>query len=276
MARKKKKKKDWDKAKGIVLGIVGLILIAALGGTWYWANNKQTKLDVATSCPVSGPTAIHAILIDRSDPILPLQAQQAKQTIDRYVRGAKIGERFDLYTANGDAGNVLTAVASVCNPGRGDQANELYQNPQMIQRQFEEKFLKPLEASLQQLLVSSTTDSSPILESIRAASVSSFGTVEPGTVPLRLTIISDLVQHTPLHSHFRGEPNFADLVKRPEWRLLQANLKGATVDVIYLLRASARRGNVPIQNQGHQMFWFKVFEVDGADPKPGGISITPI
>ena len=273
---KKKKKKDWDKAKGILLALLGFVLIAALAGAWYWVNNNQTKLDVATNCPVSGPTAIHAILIDRSDPIAPLQVLQAKQTIERYVRSAKIGERFDLFTANGDAGNVLSAIASVCNPGRGDQANELYQNPQMIQRQFEEKFLKPLEASLQQLLTSTTADTSPILESIRAAAVSSFGTVEPRTIPLRLTIISDLVQHTALHSHFKAEPKFADLAKRSEWRSLQANLKGATVDVLYLLREKAKRGNVPIQNQGHQMFWFKVFEADGADPKPGGVVITPI
>jgi hypothetical protein len=54
----------------------------------------------------------------------------------------------------------------------------------------------------------------------------------------------------------------------------QANLKSAAGDVLYLLREKAKRGNVPIQNQGHQLFWFKVLEADGAEP--GGISITPI
>ena len=139
MARRRRQKRDWDKARGIIFLIIGLALIGALGGAWYWVGKNRTRLDAASNCPVTGPTAIHVILIDRSDPIQPLQAQQARQTIDRYVKNAKIGERFDLYTANGDAGNVLSAVASVCNPGRGDQANELYQNPQMIQRQFEEQ-----------------------------------------------------------------------------------------------------------------------------------------
>lgn len=273
---KKKKKKDWDKAKGILLAVIGLLLIGALGGGWYWATNKQVKLDAATNCPVSGPTAIHAILIDRSDPIQPLQAQQARLTIDRYVKNAKVGERFDLYVADGDAGKVLSAVSSVCNPGRGDQANELYQNPQMIQRQFEEKFLAPLNTTLGQLLSVATSQTSPILESIRAAAVSSFGTVEAGVIPLRLTIISDLVQNTPLYSNFRSEPNFADLAKRPEWRSLQANLKGAKVDVMYLLRTTATRNNLPIQNRPHQEFWFKVFDANGADRSADGIKIDPL
>jgi hypothetical protein len=272
MARRRRQKRDWDKARGIVFMIIGLVLISALGGAWYWVSKNRTQLDAASNCPVTGPTAIHVILIDRSDPIQPLQAQQVRQTIDRYVKSAKIGERFDLYTANGDAGNVLTAVASVCNPGRGDQANELYQNPQMIQRQFDTKFLKPLESSLVELLKSGTTKESPILESIRAAAVASFGSTEPNTIPLQMTIISDLVQHTALYSQFRTDGSFADLAKRPEWRSLQANLKGAKVDVLYLLRAEARRGNVPIQNRGHQEFWGKAFEASGADR----ITITPL
>jgi hypothetical protein len=167
----KKEKEGLGQSQGDHPRLIGLILIAALGGAWVLGEQQPDQDRCSNRVSGLRPTAIHAILIDRSDPIEPLQALQAKQTIDRYVRNARIGERFDLYTANGDAGNVLSTASSVCNPGRGDQANELYQNPQMIQRQFEEKFLKPLEASLQQLLSSSTADSSPILESIRAAAV---------------------------------------------------------------------------------------------------------
>jgi hypothetical protein len=114
------------------------------------------------------------------------------------------------------------------------------------------------------------------MESIRATAVSSFGAVEAGAIPLRLTIISDLVQNTPLYSNFRSEPNFADLAKRPEWRELQANLKGARIDVLYLLRADAKRNGLPIQNMGHQKFWFAVFEADGADRSLDGVKIDPL
>lgn len=271
MSRRRRHRGDWDKARGVLLGFLGLVLIAGLCGLWYWTST-QPKLDEATGCPNTGPTAIHAILIDRSDPISPLQGQQVRQTVDRYVKGAKIGERFELYVANSDAVNVLTPVAAICNPGRGDQANELYQNPQMIQRQFEEKFVKVLNQTLDNLLKLSTSDSSPILESIRAVGVAAFGKVEPGAMPLTLTIVSDFVQHSAANSHFRGETSFADLAKRPAWRSLQANLKGARVHALYLLRADAKRGGVPIQNRGHQAFWESAIQADGGVLE----SLTPL
>jgi hypothetical protein len=264
MARNRRRKDRGDKAKGIVFMLLGFILIAGLAGGGYWLSQKRVKLDAVTGCPVTGPTAIHAILIDRSDPISPQQAQQVRLVIDGYVSRAKIGERFDLYVASGDTVNVLTPVASVCSPGRGDQANELYENPQMIQRQFEDKFVGVMKENLSRLLETATADSSPILESIKAAAVSSFGSVEPGQIPLQMTIVSDLVQHSQGNSHFRGETNFDDLSKRSAWRSLQANLKGASVNVLYLLRPVSVRSGQPIQNRGHQVFWEKALSASGA------------
>lgn len=265
MAKKRRGNDRFDKARGILLGIVGVLAILALGGAAYWVSKTKVQLDAQTNCPVSGPTAIHAILIDRSDPISPQQGQQIRQIVDGYIANARIGERFDLYVASGDAVNVLAPITSVCSPGRGDQASEIYQNPAMIQAQFEEKFVAVLRDNLTRLLASATADSSPILESIRAAAVSSFGAIEPGKIPLQMTVVSDFVQHTPGNSHFRGETNFDDLAKRPVWRQLQANLKGATVNALYLSRASAVRSGRPIQDRGHQLFWEKAIQSSGGD-----------
>jgi len=265
MARRRRASDRGDKAKGLLFGFLGLLLILALGGGAYWVSKTKVQLDANTNCPVSGPTAIHAILIDRSDPITPLQGQQIRQVVDGYIANARIGERFDLYIASGDAVNVLAPITSVCSPGRGDQASELYQNPGMIQRQFDEKFVAVLRENLTRLLASSTAESSPILESIRAAAVGSFGAVEAGKIPLQMTVVSDFVQHSPGNSHIRGEANFDDLAKRPAWRQLQANLKGATVNALYLTRASAVRNGQPIQNRGHQLFWEKAIQSSGGD-----------
>lgn len=258
MARRRRQRRDWDKVRGILLAVVGIALIVSLGSAWYWVSSKRVKLDAATNCPVSGPTAIHAILIDRSDPISPLQAQQVRQAIDRYINEAKVGERFDLFVADSDAVNVLRPVASVCNPGR--EGNELYENPDMIRRQFEERFVKVLRTSLDELLGKSTSQSSPVLESIRAAAVASFGTVDAGSIPLELTVVSDFVQNSGANSHFRGETNFETLSGKPAWRQLQVNLKGAKVHMLYL----ARKEVANIQNRGHQLFWEKAFRANRA------------
>jgi hypothetical protein len=267
MARGRRRGSDWDRVRGVAFGFLGLVLVALLAGGGYWLSRTQVKLDAVTNCPVTGPSAIHAILIDRSDPISPQHALQVRQIVDGYIARAKTGERFDLYVASGDAINVLAPVASVCSPGRGDQANELYQNPQMIQRQFEEKFVSVLRDNLDRLLSASTTKSSPILESIRAAAVSSFGAVEPGQLPLQMTVVSDFIQNSALNTHFANEISFDDLGRKPAWRMLQANLKGATVNALYLTRAEKRPNGRPIQDRGHQLFWEKAIDASGGQIK---------
>ena len=57
-----------------------------------------------------------------------------------------------------------------------------------------------------ELLRGSQEKNSPIIESLRAAAISSFGPVEAGQIPLRLTMISDMVQNTPLANQFQAEP----------------------------------------------------------------------
>jgi hypothetical protein len=250
---------------GILLGVLGLALICGLGVAWYWAKLRHVPIDEANNCPRKGPTAIHAILIDRSDPIPPQQVQRVRQEIDRHIANARAGERFDLYVADSDSFSVLTPLASVCSPGRPDDANPLYENPDRIRRQFEEKFVRPLRQGLDSLLAPARMETSPILEGIRAAAATAFGAVEAGSIPLQMTIVSDFVQNSPLNSHFRGEVNFDELARKPAWRSLQANLKGAKVHLLYLLRADAVSRNQPIQNRGHQAFWEKAIRQSGGE-----------
>ncbi len=182
------------------------------------------------------------------------------------VRGARAGERFDLYVGEGDGVNVLAPSVSLCSPGRGEDANGLYQNPGLIQRAFEERFVAPLQKEAARLLEPAARSTSPVLESLRAVAVSSFGGLAGSRPELRLTIVSDLVQHSALNSHFRGETDFSDLERRPQWQSLRANLSGVSVTVMYLLRPNARRPNgAAVQNRGHQLFWERAIRANGGE-----------
>ena len=253
----------WDNAdparkgrvKGILLGLLGTLLLLLFIGAAWWVRQSQVPLDPATHCPVSGPKRVHAVLIDQSDPITPQQGQRIRQELVR-VRDKAAGERVDVYVAEGDTINVLRPVFSLCSPGQGKDANELYQNPEQIQREFEERFASTLTRTIDDLLKAQTRPNSPIAESIRAVAITSFGAVEQGKIPLKLTIISDMIQHSDAYSHFKNSAGFSELGKSPTWRSLQSNLKGADVEVFYLLRPSARRaGGQPIQTRAHQLFW---------------------
>jgi hypothetical protein len=251
--RRGKSRKEQGLSVLLLLG--GALILGVLGAGYWFLVRGKPQINEATLCPMQGPRSVRAILIDRSDPITPQQAQRVRQEFDR-LRNTAVAERIDLYVAVGDAVNVLEPKLRLCNPGQGKDANELYQNPAFIQKRFDTQFWGAIEKTMDELLRASTQPASPILESIRAAAVDSFGSFEQGSIPLSLTIVSDMVQHTAANSHFRNEVDFDGLSRAPAWRQLQANLKGAEVHIFYLLRPEARlRDGKPVQNRRHQLFW---------------------
>jgi hypothetical protein len=252
---------DW--LSGTLLAVIGIAILGSLAGVWWWTTSHHVELD-AKNCPVKGPTAVTAVLIDRSDPITPLQQQEIRQRLLALVQKANPGVRFDLYVAEGDGVNTLTPKVSVCSPGRGDTANSLYQNPAMIQKAFDERFLRVVQGELENLMKPSSSANSPILESIKTVSIMSFGGLEKGSLPLSLMVVSDMVQNSAANSHFRGETSFKELERRPQWRGLQANLTGVDVTVLYLLRSGqVTPSGRPIQNRGHQFFWEQAIQASG-------------
>jgi hypothetical protein len=255
---------------GLLLGLAGIILIAGLGGGYWFVKMRRPILD-ADNCPKSGPNGIHVILFDRSDPISEQQAQRIRQAIDKFKNDAPFGLRFDLYTFQGDTQHALQPKLRICALGKPSEANAWIENPELVRRRYETKFASVLDQTVAELMRGSQEKNSPIIESLRAAAISSFGSVETGQIPLRLTMISDMVQNTPLSNQFQTEPNFQQLSRTVAWPTLQPQLKGADVDILYLLRLSALRKGMPIQNRGHQLFWEQLITGSGghlltADP----------
>lgn len=255
MARNRRKRNGAsDKTTGAILFALGTILLVALAAGAWWLRKTKVQLD-AENCPVEGPRAIHMIMIDRSDPVSPQQAQRVRQYVHKAKDDAIFGTRFDVYTFEGDVKNELRPILRVCAPGRPEDANELIANPDMIRRTYVEKFSAVLDKTIDDLLTETTRSNSPIIESLKAAAISSFGPAEAGKVPLRLTLISDMVQHTTPVSHFRATPDFSVLSKTMPWATLRPPLRGAEITILYLLRQTAVRGAQPVQNRGHQLFW---------------------
>jgi hypothetical protein len=248
---------------GLLLGLAGIILIGALGGGYWLVKKARPVLDAETNCLKSGPNGIHVILFDRSDPISEQQAQRIRQAIDKFKNDAPFGLRFDLYTFQGDTQHALQPKLRICALGKPSEANAWIENPELVRRRYETKFTAVLDQTVAELLRGSQEKNSPIIESIRAAAISSFGPIEAGQIPLRLTMISDMVQNTALSNQFQTEPNFLQLSRTVMWPTLQPQLKGADVDILYLLRLSAARKGAPIQTRGHQVFWEQLIAGSG-------------
>lgn len=240
--------------------VVGVALIVGLGALSWWVKTNKVALG-ADNCPLKGPTAIHVIMIDQSDSISGQQSQQIREYLSSVKKQAGFGTRFDIYTFEGNTADELRPKLSICAPGKPEEANELIENPERIKRLYDQKFSAQIDAALEKLLNASSLPTSPIIESIRAASITSFGSADD-TVPLHLTLISDMIQHSAAFSQFRSESNFELLSKSTAWPTLKPPLRGAETDILYLLRDAKRNGK-PIQNRGHQEFWEHLISSSG-------------
>jgi hypothetical protein len=246
----------------------GLALAAAVAlvglyfGASFWAREQRVEIDEASLCPKSGPTAVTAVLVDRSDPLSPQQAQRVRQVLERIVEEASVGGRVALYVAEADAFAALSPVLALCNPG--SEANPLYQNPKKIRARYEDGFKARFEAVRGALLEPARRQSSPVMESIKAVCIDAFGKA-PAGVPLRLVVVSDLLQHSPITSHYR-ERNFEAVFKDGRLAGVLVDCKGAEVDILYVLRLG-KDGRPTVQTRDHQRFWDLYFQRLNARPK---------
>lgn len=250
--RRHNRKDQWV---GLALIFAGSMLFIFLGGVFYWVKSTRIDYDETTYCPKEGPRELHVILLDRSDPITPQQAQQIRQVLAGYRDNAPEGTRFDIYTIESDSKNEQQPLLSICAPIRPENANIWIQNSTTIRNRYDEGFSATLDKAVDQLLTISKRPTSPIIESLRAAAITSFGPIATRSIPLHLTVISDMVQHSAYVSHFRSAPNFEQLSRDPSWPMLRPELRGADTNIFYLLRPEAVRGSKNVQNRGHQVFW---------------------
>lgn len=268
---KKKQRQRRDKLQGIALVVVGTALVALLGGGAYYLKSRAEPIDQVTNCPLDGPRAVHAVIVDRSDAVTGQQAQRIRQVLIGLKESASVGTRFDIFTFDGNATDELAPVLSVCAPGRPEQANELYENPEMIRRNYQEKFSKVLERTIDQLLTASERPRSPIVESIRAAAITAFGGLRE-MQSLNVTLISDMIQNSDVLSQLRTDVTFDQLSRSTTWPSLRPHLRGAKVDILYVLRPASLRGKTPVQNRGHQLFWEQLISASGGEL----VSVEPI
>lgn len=251
-----------DGLTGGVLIILGVTLLAALSAFAYWVRASHDPPDATTLCPRSGPIAVHIILIDRSDPLTGLQVQYVRQKLTQAAESAATRTRFDIYSFDGDGRNEVQPLFGKCKPKSKAEANGLFENPDKVE-EIARKFSRDFDRSIEGLLTTSTRPSSPIIESLMAATRTSFGPLSENGPALHVTLISDMVQHSAAISHVRSPPSFEELSRSPAWPGLRPRLRGAKVDIHYALRPSAAREGRQIQNRGHQAFWAQLITHSG-------------
>ena len=239
-----------------VLGVLTVMLAGGVIGYLGWSQHTRVEVDASTLCPSSGPTAVHAILLDQSDPITPIQAQRLGQTVEKVVEEAAVGDRIDLYVLTRDSAQALTPKLSLCRPQ--SEGSVWTENPKRIHDRYIARFRQPLDGALKLLMTPSPSQNSPIMESVKAVCVAAFGSL-PRDVSAKLTVASDMIQFSRLLDHYK-QRDFDTFLKTPGWNEVAADCHRAAVNVLYFTRPRDSR----VQDRRHQLFWERFFDRENA------------
>lgn len=234
---------------GICSVVFGALIISAL-------VLKSEAYDPETFC-LDEVLAHTIVVLDKTDFLSTSQQRFILEYINREKDKLATFEKLSIFTLTENNYLNPEAIFSKCNPGRGKDANKLYQNPRKIQMSFDRFFSKPLKENVSSVLSDSTGSRSPILEMIRELSFrDDFGDdVKKRT----LVILSDMMHHTSEYSHYRNRIDYKSFSKEFYADEVAASLNFVDVKIVYLLRDKLGR----IQGKRHLSFWKDYFEEVG-------------
>ncbi len=218
-----------------ILG-VALILVAAglaAGGVYALHRLKQEKFDPATLCPLEGSKLASVIVIDNTDPLTAAEKASARGFVAKEAAALRKGDRITvrlLRQMDGGAGIALATAADLCNPGA--EANPLFENPRRVAARYRNAFREPLDEVLADGQETGPAAASPISQAIHESLAA---VPEAPGQRLKLTLVSDLMEHTPKASAYAGTLSETALRKEfpPE---LAERLRGAEVRILLLNR----------------------------------------
>jgi len=209
------------------------------------------------------PTDQTVVLIDQSEALTETHRRFALSFIKDYVADDTrfpVRSRIALFTFSKatfelPSGPRLRPSSDLCRPpARG---NDLYENNRKITKDFHQRFLVPVTATLEQSLTTEVGEQSPILETLQLMSRSQ--EIDDGGRKT-LIIVSDMLQHTAPFNHYGPGRGYDDFVRSGFAADVKADFRDWNVIVIYLRRYRDRQ----LQQTAHIDFWQRYFSEAGA------------
>jgi hypothetical protein len=240
--------------------VLGVAVISLLCGVGYYKLNHET-LDKETLCPNNGPKGQYVVLIDNTSPFPFTQkaalAQRLKTMVlndipEGYLLSVfLLGEKFEQHEK---------PIFERCNPGQWSDRNQFTATKKFVDKDFNEKFAKPLDAVVRQISLDEHSKLSPIFQMLQLVGINGFDHANVKG-DRKLIIYSDMLANMPDFSMYKGTPsNYSDFAKSPYGRNAQApGLNGANVTINLL----ANEQKTPQTNRLGD-FWAHYFEANGA------------
>lgn len=253
------KKAKLKQTREIILGtLVILIVLVIVAFVVYFMVNRSEGLDPMTLCPAKGPRGHFVLLVDKTDPLTFTQKAAFTVTLQELIeKRIPEGYLLSVFVLGEDFKANAEPLIELCNPGTGADKSELTANLKQLKRQYQERFLGPLQKLSESLLASQPANCSPIFEMLQLVGINAFRKHDVKG-ERGLIVISDMLQNTPQFSMYSGPLDYATFSASEYGRKLQLELTDVKVEIYYLI-------NTPqIQTKRNLKFWEDYFSKAGA------------
>ena len=200
---------DSDK-KGVKLfGVGASLLIALIAAYAVIAASPERKYDPDTLCNAELPRAVHEMfIVDISDSLSTHQRNFVSTYIGEKLASASVNDRFSIYVLDETSRGLSEPLIDLCKPKSASDVNALTSNKQFVERTYQEKFYKPLQASIERVVEANELSISPIYEAL--SDVVALKKYDGQASKVEVTLLSDMLQHSESGSVYRSGANAVD------------------------------------------------------------------
>lgn len=260
MSRKTRSQKRKDKKRSNdIWGIAIITLIVIAVVAVLILRNSILKgsesIDEVTNCPANIKEEV-VFIIDLTDTLNRTQDGIVRETIRSKVFAADSQVRFSFYLITEDINN-FDVYLTICNPGDGSNANEFVANKRRLYDKWEQGFKVHIDDIMHLLTITPEARFSPIIESIKIASVERF--FNSNADRKKLVLISDLLQHSAGFTNYRINYSPESAISNAYLVNNRPYLSNVEVEILYLFRPSTAN----LQTNKHGLLWQRIISESG-------------
>jgi hypothetical protein len=244
----------------VAICILAALVLVGVGFGAYYSFTKDT-IDKVSLCPSSGATGHFVVLIDNTSPFPFTQKAALAQRLKSLVANdIPQGALLTVFLLGEDYKHNSSPVFEKCNPGQWAEKNQWSNTKKFVDKDFHEKFEKPLDDVVRQIPLDVRAKTSPIFEMLQLAGINGFQHANVHGEK-QLIIFSDMAANMPQFSMYKTAlAPYKDFAKTPYGRdSVAPALSGATV-TINMLAAEPTAASFTKRSE----FWAQYFSENGA------------
>lgn len=248
-----------SEARWVVAGVALLaVAVAVVSLVVYVVVSRDPPVDKTTMCPAAGPLGHIVLLVDKTDPLNFTQRQAFSVAMKELVE-TKVpeGHLLSIFVLGEKFEQSAVPLIELCNPGSDLGKSELSENLKRLRKQYEDRFVRPLEEAAKALVSEEPAKASPIFEMLQLVGINGFRR-HAVNGPKRLVLVSDMLHNTPQFSMYTGPVDFESFESTDYAKRTQAELRDVSVELHYLMTTPR------LQTRRNQVFWERYLERAGA------------